>query len=408
VSLAADWRLSMTHESAGGAVAYEVLGDGPPVVLVHGTPSWSYLWRDVAGGLAERFTVYVCDLLGYGTSEKREGQDVSIAAQTRMLVELLELWELDGPCIAGHDIGGAITLRLMLLERRRFHRVALCDAVAIAPWITPFSRHVQRHLEAFQTVPEHIHRELIAAHLRTAIARDMSDAELEPYLRPWLGPVGQAAYYRQVAQFDERYTREIEPCYGEIRTPRSCSGESRTAGSHPSSANAWSRRSPAHATCGWRAADTSSPKTSPDPWPKRWLPSSQPDGPPPCAAIDADDERLGSDVHWRRGRRSPSFASSAGEGDEAAPVTVVIERQIGGRRRRRPQAQGGAPARRRLRIRRVPLPRAHLAPGRSLGGELVAGPPHDHGQAQNRPQPCRSGSSSAAWPRHDASWSRPT
>jgi pimeloyl-ACP methyl ester carboxylesterase len=59
---------------------------------------------------------------------------------------------------------------------------------------------------------------MIATHLRTAIARDMSDAELEPYLLPWLGPVGQPAYYRQVAQFDERYTREIEPRYGEIRT----------------------------------------------------------------------------------------------------------------------------------------------------------------------------------------------
>jgi pimeloyl-ACP methyl ester carboxylesterase len=119
----------------------------------------------------------------------------------------------------GHDFGGTITLRLMLLDGRRFRRVALCDAVAIAPWITPFSRHVQRQLEAFQTVPEHIHRQMIATHLRTAIARDMTDAELEPYLRPWLGPVGQAAYYRQVAQFDERYTREIESRYGEIRTP---------------------------------------------------------------------------------------------------------------------------------------------------------------------------------------------
>jgi hypothetical protein len=88
---------------------------------------------------------------------------------------LLDLWELEEPCIAGHDIGGAITLRLMVLEGRPFSRgaitlrlmvlegrpfsrIALCDAVAIAPWITPFSRHVQHHLEAFQTVPEHIHR----------------------------------------------------------------------------------------------------------------------------------------------------------------------------------------------------------------------------------------------------------
>jgi pimeloyl-ACP methyl ester carboxylesterase len=219
MSLAAEWRLSKTYDSVGGTVAYDVFGDGPPVVLVHGTPSWSYLWRNVARELAGRFTVHVSDLLGYGTSEKREGQDVSIGAQTRILAELLDLWRLERPCIAGHDIGGAITLRLMLLEGRRFRRVALCDAVAIAPWITPFSRHVQRHLEAFQTVPEHIHRQLIATHLRTAIARDMADAELEPYLRPWLGPAGQAAYYRQVAQFDERYTREIEPRYGEIRTP---------------------------------------------------------------------------------------------------------------------------------------------------------------------------------------------
>jgi pimeloyl-ACP methyl ester carboxylesterase len=219
MSEAAEWRLSRAYDSAGGTVAYEVLGDGPPVVLVHGTPSWSYLWRSVANELAGRFTVYVCDLLGYGTSEKREGQDVSIGAQTRILAELLDLWGLEQPYIAGHDFGGAITLRLILLEGRRFSRVALCDAVAIAPWITPFSRHVQRHLEAFQTVPEHIHRQMIATHLRTAIARHMADAELEPYLRPWLGHVGQAAYYRQVAQFDERYTREIEPRYGEIRTP---------------------------------------------------------------------------------------------------------------------------------------------------------------------------------------------
>ena len=247
----ADWRLSTTYDSAGGTVAYDVLGDGPPVVLLHGTPSWSYLWRNVANELAQRFTVYVCDLLGYGNSEKRDGQDVSLAAQTQMLVELLELWELDEQCIAGHDIGGAITLRLMLLEGRRFRRVALCDPVAIAPWITPFSRHVQRHLEAFQTVPEHIHRQMIAAHLRTAIGREMSDAELEPYLLPWLGPIGQAAYYRQVAQFDERYTREIEPPYREPTRWRPSSQGDRSTGRrgaphHPASAQPVRR----HSHCG--------------------------------------------------------------------------------------------------------------------------------------------------------------
>ena len=180
------WRPSRTYEFADGDVAYEALGDGPPVVLIHGTPSWSYLWRTVASDLAARHTVYVYDLLGYGTSEKHEHQDVSIAAQTKVLAELLDLWGLEEPCVAGHDFGGTIALRLLLLEGRRFRRLALCDPVAIAPWITPFSRHVQAHLEAFQTVPGHIHRQMIATHIRTAIAREMTDDQLEPYLRPWL------------------------------------------------------------------------------------------------------------------------------------------------------------------------------------------------------------------------------
>src|SRR5262245_61009604 len=108
MSEAARWQLSKTYHSGGGKVASEVAGHGFPVVLVHGTPSWSYLWRNVADELADRFSIYVCDLLGYGTSEKLDGQDVSIPAQTRMLAELLDLWELEQPCVAGHDFGAAI------------------------------------------------------------------------------------------------------------------------------------------------------------------------------------------------------------------------------------------------------------------------------------------------------------
>jgi pimeloyl-ACP methyl ester carboxylesterase len=55
------------------------------VVLVHGTPFSSYVWREVAGALARRCTVYVWDLVGYGESAKAEGQDVSLVAQGKIL-----------------------------------------------------------------------------------------------------------------------------------------------------------------------------------------------------------------------------------------------------------------------------------------------------------------------------------
>lgn len=213
------WRLSESYESSGGRVAYDIFGSGEPVVLLHGTPSSSYLWSGVVKRLSKRWKVYVYDLLGYGASEKREGQHVSIAAQTELLGELLGFWGLESPCVAGHDIGAVIVLRAHLLGGIPYRRLALLDAVAIAPWITPLSRHVKKYLEAYQTMPHHAYRQILGTHLRTAIHKEMSGEDLAPYLAPWLGEEGQAAYFRQVAQFDERHTDEIEPLYRSIAMP---------------------------------------------------------------------------------------------------------------------------------------------------------------------------------------------
>jgi pimeloyl-ACP methyl ester carboxylesterase len=102
------WNLRSRLPLSGGEIAWDVLGYGPPLILVHGTPSRSYIWRDVAMRLADRFTVYVFDLLGFGQSKRREGLDVSIANQSRLLAELVGAWELEAPSVAGHDIGGTM------------------------------------------------------------------------------------------------------------------------------------------------------------------------------------------------------------------------------------------------------------------------------------------------------------
>jgi pimeloyl-ACP methyl ester carboxylesterase len=68
------WNLRRRVTLSGGEISYDVLGSGPPLILVHGTPSRSYIWRNVAPRLADRFTLYVFDLLGFGQSERREGQ----------------------------------------------------------------------------------------------------------------------------------------------------------------------------------------------------------------------------------------------------------------------------------------------------------------------------------------------
>ena len=147
------WLLDRRGRTSVGEVAYGVFGEGPPVVLVHGTPSRSCIWREVVPTLVEGHAVYVYDLLGFGESERGEGQDVSIAAQGRALSELVEAWGLEEPRVAGHDIGGGIALRAHLFEGVPFERISLLDAVVLTPWGTLSLRHVKEHLGAYRTMP---------------------------------------------------------------------------------------------------------------------------------------------------------------------------------------------------------------------------------------------------------------
>ncbi|MGF1609818.1 MAG: alpha/beta fold hydrolase [Kiloniellales bacterium] len=213
------WTLSRRFAVSGGSVAYDILGDGPPIVLVHGTPFSSTVWRRIAPLLARERRVHVYDLLGYGQSEKRAGQDVSLGVQNEVLAALLEHWGLAAPDIVGHDFGGATVLRSHLLNGRAYRSITLIDPVAVAPWGSPFVRHVRQHTAAFDGLPGYIHAAVVPAYIRDAVRRRMTDAELASYVAPWLGEAGQPAFYRQIAQMDQAYTDEVEGRYGEIVTP---------------------------------------------------------------------------------------------------------------------------------------------------------------------------------------------
>jgi pimeloyl-ACP methyl ester carboxylesterase len=213
------WTLDQSFDYRGDTVRYAMMGDGPDLVLVHGTPFSSYVWRRIALQAARGWKVHVFDLLGYGQSTKRNGQDVSLAVQNKLLEALLAHWRLERPSIVGHDFGGATVLRAHLLGGCEFEQILLIDPVAIRPWGSPFVRHVRDHEAAFSGIPAYIHEAMVARYLRGAIARQVSDGELAPYVAPWLGPIGQPAFYRQIAQMDERFTDEIEARLTQIRCP---------------------------------------------------------------------------------------------------------------------------------------------------------------------------------------------
>jgi pimeloyl-ACP methyl ester carboxylesterase len=214
-----DWILRKEFVYSTGKIRYDVVGDGPPLVLVHGTPWSSFNWRHLVPALAQWWTVYYYDLLGYGQSEKYPGQDVSLETQNKVLAALLDHWALESPFIVGHDFGGTTVLRTHLLENRSFRKIALIDPVALSPWGSPFFQHVKEHQQAFYGLPDYIHEAMMLAYVRGASYQRMSNETLAGIIKPWLGDNGQRAFYRQIVQADQRFTDEIEPLYGSIAQP---------------------------------------------------------------------------------------------------------------------------------------------------------------------------------------------
>ncbi|MFC5828384.1 alpha/beta fold hydrolase [Nonomuraea insulae] len=214
-----EWTLGERFETPDGAVRWAVMGRGDPVVLVHGTPYSSFLWRDVAPALALTRRVFVFDHLGFGQSEQSEGQDLSLAAHARNFSRLLEHWELSRPSVVAHDIGGAVALRALLLEGASFRDLTLFDAVSGGQWERGLFQLILSQAEVFRQLPGYAHEALVASHLRHATHAGFRPGVLDTFLAPWRGAQGQAAFYRQYSQIRQVDTAAYEHLLGEISLP---------------------------------------------------------------------------------------------------------------------------------------------------------------------------------------------
>jgi pimeloyl-ACP methyl ester carboxylesterase len=98
-------------ELEGVLIRYNVIGGGPAVVLVHGWLTSSRLWEQLAGRLAQRFTVYTLDLSGFGESDKPIA-GYGVRNGSRLLYAFCAHFGLTRANVIGHDLGGAMAVKL--------------------------------------------------------------------------------------------------------------------------------------------------------------------------------------------------------------------------------------------------------------------------------------------------------
>lgn len=211
--------LSEEFEWRGRSVRWGRAGSGPDLVFCHGTPWSSWLWRPFAEALASEFTVHLWDMPGYGQSSKDPDHRVSLDVQGEAFADLLEHWGLASPHVFAHDYGGAVSLRAHLLHGRDYASLALVDVVAVAPWGSDYFRLVRDNVEVFESLPPAIHEGALRAYIAGASHGGLAPSAMDALVEPWLGESRQAAFYRQIAQADQRYTDELEPLYPRLDLP---------------------------------------------------------------------------------------------------------------------------------------------------------------------------------------------
>ena len=96
-----------TYRGEAYAIHFVDEGQGPPVVLQHGNPTWSFLWRKVIRRLADAgLRVIAPDLVGLGLSDKPHNPEVhTLEFHAGQIAELIAALDLDRVTIAGHDWG---------------------------------------------------------------------------------------------------------------------------------------------------------------------------------------------------------------------------------------------------------------------------------------------------------------
>ena len=108
-----------------GRMHYVDEGTGDPIVMIHGTPTWSFLYRHLIRGLSDRYRVIAPDQLGFGLSDRPADYSYRPQAQARNIAAFLDTLDIPAMTLVVHDFGGPVGLSYALDHPDRVQRLIL-------------------------------------------------------------------------------------------------------------------------------------------------------------------------------------------------------------------------------------------------------------------------------------------
>jgi len=112
-------------------------GDGPPLLMVHGNPTWSFYWRNLITAFRDDYRTLAPDHIGCGLSDKPSRYSYTLDRHVQNLCELVEHLDLSNITLLAHDWGGPIGLGAAMRLPERFARFVLFNTGAFPPPFIP-------------------------------------------------------------------------------------------------------------------------------------------------------------------------------------------------------------------------------------------------------------------------------
>ena len=168
----------------------QVAGDGPVLLLLHGTGAATHSWRDMLHPLAQHFRVIAPDLPGHGYTKGRPPNGLTMPGIARAIAGLLGELQANPVLIVGHSAGAAIAIRMAIDGLVRPGGI-----VGIAPALLPFAG-IAQHL--FPTMAKLLFVNPLAPHIFATVARGPGAVErfLARSTGSTIDAAGIAAYAR--------------------------------------------------------------------------------------------------------------------------------------------------------------------------------------------------------------------
>lgn len=207
-------------EVEGVKIHYRAAGQGPALLLLHGWPTSSYLYRNIIEKVSEGYHVIAMDLPGFGESDKRLEDSYSFRYHTRILNGFLNNLNLDKVTLGVHDMGGPIGLYWMIHHMEKVERLILFNTLVYPK----FSFMVK--LFAFATIAPGIKTALISPwgikrsmYFGVFQKKNLNDEIIRNYQEPFLGKKERLLLIKTVQRLSMQAYEEIAKALPAFKGP---------------------------------------------------------------------------------------------------------------------------------------------------------------------------------------------